>query len=66
MVEQRAAVVLSILSVFVYDEPRKPSSETWIHLCSTSYLRVQLRGSLNKFLDIFRMGTFIDSTLMKL
>ena len=25
-----------------------------------------LRGSLNKFLDFFRMGTFIDSTYMKL
>ena len=26
----------------------------------------QLRGSLNKFPDFFRMGTFIDSTHMKL
>ena len=26
----------------------------------------QLRGSLNKFLDFFRMGTFIDDTHMKL
>ena len=25
-----------------------------------------IRGSLNKFQDIFRMGTFIDSTHMKL
>ena len=25
-----------------------------------------VRGSLNKFTDFFRMGTFIDSTLMKL
>ena len=25
-----------------------------------------VRGSLNKFPDFFRMGTFIDSTLMKL
>ena len=25
----------------------------------------ELRGSLNKFPDFFRMGTFIDSTLMK-
>ena len=25
-----------------------------------------LRGSLNKFPDFFRMGTFIDSTHMKL
>ena len=26
----------------------------------------KLRGSLNKFPDFFRMGTFIDSTHMKL
>ena len=26
----------------------------------------QLRGSLNKFPDFFHMGTFIDSTHMKL
>ena len=29
-------------------------------------LSVLLRGSLNKFPDFFRMGTFIDSTHMKL
>ncbi len=29
------------------------------------YLTV-IQGSLNRFLDIFRMGTFIDSTHMKL
>ena len=27
---------------------------------------IDLRGSLNKFPDFFRMGTFIDSTHMKL
>ena len=27
---------------------------------------VKIRGSLNKFPDFFRMGTFIDSTLRKL
>ena len=26
----------------------------------------QIQGSLNKFLDFFRMGSFIDSTHMKL
>ena len=26
----------------------------------------EIRGSLNKFPDFFRMGTFIDSTHMKL
>ena len=29
-------------------------------------LKQYIRGSLNKFPDFFRMGTFIDSTLMKL
>ena len=38
----RAAAVVSTLPVFVYVEPRKPSSETWIHLCGTSYLCVEL------------------------
>ena len=33
-------------------------------LSGTSQLDV--RGSLNKFPDFFRMGTFIDSTHMKL
>ena len=27
---------------------------------------LNIRGSLNKFPDFFRMGTFIDSTHMKL
>ena len=31
----------------------------------SKYLSV-VRGSLNKFPDFFRMGTFIDSTHMKL
>ena len=37
LVEQRAAVaaIVSTLPVFVYVEPRKPSSETWIHLRGT-------------------------------
>ena len=29
------------------------------------YIYIYIRGSLNKFLDFFRMGTFIDSTHMK-
>ena len=37
-----AAAVVSTLPVLVYIEPRKPSSETWIHLCGTLYLRVEL------------------------
>ena len=30
------------------------------------YIYIYIRGSLNKFLDFFRIGTFIDSTHMKL
>ena len=40
--ERGTAAAVSPLPVFVYVEPRKPSSETWIHLCGTSYLRVEL------------------------
>ena len=29
-------------------------------------IKMKIRGSLNKFPDFFRMGTFIDSTHMKL
>ena len=30
------------------------------------YIYIYIRGSLKKFSDIFRMGTFVDSTRMKL
>ena len=30
------------------------------------YIYIYLQGSLNKFPDFFRMGSFIDSTHMKL
>ena len=30
------------------------------------HLSIKIRGSLNKFPDFFCMGTFIDSTHMKL
>ena len=30
------------------------------------YIYIYIGGSLNKFPDFFRMGTFIDSTHMKL
>ena len=49
-------------------------SPIWIlyHLSGFSQLAYnntifpEIRGSLNKFPDFFRMGTFIDSTHMKL
>ena len=44
-------------------------SYLFFHLCLFEGIRLQysqVRGSLNKFPDVFRMGTFIDSTHMKL
>ena len=35
-------------------------------LFAEQYRKAKIRGSLNKFADFFRMGTFIDSTHMKL
>ena len=40
LIKTKLVAVISTLPVYV--EPRKPSSETWIHLCSTSYLRIEL------------------------
>ena len=41
---------------------------TVICLYTAKYINTRciLRGTLNKFPDFFRMGTFIDSTHMKL
>ena len=40
---------------------------TYLYTSKSEYnAKRQLRGSLNKFPDFFRMGTFIDSTHMKL
>ena len=38
----------------------------YICVCVCVCVHMNLQGSLNKFLDFFRMGTFIDSTHMKL
>ena len=39
----------------------------WNYLCYIARLEtIQLRGPLNKFPDLFRLGTFIDSAHMKL
>ena len=37
-----------------------------IRVCIRKYVCMYIRGSLNNFPDFFRMGTFIDSTHMKL
>ena len=39
---------------------------THIYVCRFILTYTQIRESLNKFPDFFRMGTFIDSTQMKL
>ena len=36
------------------------------YICMYIYIYIYLRGACNKFPDFFRMGTFIDSTHMKL
>ena len=38
----------------------------YVIFLSHIYLSIYIRGSVNKFPDFFRMGTFIDSTHMKL
>ena len=41
-VKKRPATVVNTLPIVMFVEARKPSSEIWIHLCGTSYLRVEL------------------------
>ena len=43
-------------------------AQTRLEIFSTKCVKTsyRIRGSLNKFPDFFRMGTFIDSTRMKL
>ena len=42
------------------------NGEEFLFQTTTGTTFLHLRGSLNKFTDFFRMGTFIDSTHMKL
>ena len=37
-----------------------------LNIYELEWFSFMVRGSLNKFPDFFRMGTFIDSTHMKL
>ena len=47
--------------------PQNKHSKTFIHISNFfTATKWTIRGSLNKFPDFFRMGTFIDSTHMKL
>ena len=43
--------------------------DTCIYMCIYAYIRIYvhyIRGAYDKFPDIFRLGTFIDSTHMEL
>ena len=42
------------------------SNTKQIYLWMTIYIYIYTRGAYDKFPDFFRMGTFIDSTHMKL
>ena len=46
-------------------QENKQISANYIYLCPKQ-IAYNIRGSLNKFPDFFRMGTFIDSTHMTL
>ena len=61
-------VCLLCAVLFAKDRFSTIYSEQYTHIRSTSYIYIYIytRGSLNKFPDFFRMGTFIDSTHMKL
>ena len=50
-------------SLFIYEKKFIKKSDM---LPCQFFLIKNMWGSLNKFPDFFRMGTFIDSTLMKL
>ena len=41
-------------------------THTHTHIYINIYIHIYIQGSLNKFPDFFHMGTFIDSTHMKL
>ena len=51
---------------YVIIRPRQGASLTVSTLSKIIYIYIYIRGSLNKVQDFFRMGTFIDSTHMKL
>ena len=58
--------ILAVLIIYIW------SGEVLLFLVLLFYInthnrmKIHIRGSLNKFPDLFRMGTFIDSKLMKL
>ena len=68
---QSVSIYLSIyLIFFLFSLSIKtflmPYSSLVIFVLRLSFLSIYLRGSLNKVPDFFRMGTFIDTTHMKL
>ena len=46
--------------------PYETNSYTCLYIHTYALTNLYIRGSLNKFPDFFPMGTFIDSTHMKL
>ena len=59
------AIVTSLIALQVYKKIHIQGVYSAIRRTFKPGLRY-IRGSLNKFPDFFRMGTFIDSTHMKL
>ena len=55
-----------ILHAFAYEYVTHKSYVYTFVISALGTVTEELRGSLNKFLDFFCMGTFIDSTNMKL
>ena len=58
-----------ICSIKKNKRKRKKNDSSFKHNAgkqSSISISIYIRGSLNKFPDFFRMGTFIDSTHMKL
>ena len=74
--EFRVFLLLDRLPYPDYSLPFSLKETSWIHTFTKSIwnensfvkdlISSDIRGSLNKFPDFFRMGTFIDSTHMKL
>ena len=72
--------VFRFLSFLLYWTVKSTTSQVFFHFVNWNYIwyfvrenvthkildDIKIRGSLNKFPDFFRMGTFIDSTHMEL
>ena len=52
--------------IYIYTGIMMSILYTYIYIYIYIYILIMMRGSLNNFTAFFRMGTFIDSTQMKL